>query len=151
MKKYLLKVPNSIKSKMWEHASKTNNEVCGVLIGKKVRKYKYQITHLVYDDKAILSSPIRVTRNTKNLYPPIKEIVENSPVEGIDYIGDWHSHPNMSCRYSFIDQSAMKSMLKDPDYNFLEGIVLVIVRPPSAIKGYLFLRENRKPLKMDLI
>ena len=48
-------------------SSKTTNEVCGILIGKKINKNKYQITHLVYDDEAISPSPISITRNTKNI------------------------------------------------------------------------------------
>ncbi|MHA1378650.1 MAG: Mov34/MPN/PAD-1 family protein [Candidatus Helarchaeota archaeon] len=151
MTKQQLVIPMQIREDLWEKASINVNEICGVLIGKKLNKQKFQITHAVFDDKSINPSPFSVTRNTKNLYPLVKEIVENSKENEIDYIGDWHSHPNSTCKYSYIDYNSMKSILSDPDYYFLEEVILIIISPPKNIKSYLFHNTMIKPIEMIII
>ena len=53
--------------------------------------------------------------------------------------------------YSSIDYHSMNSMLKDPDYNFLKSIVLMIVCPPNEFSSYLFKRDQKKPFKMEIL
>ncbi len=147
---YTLEIPLKLKQEIWRAAGKTRNEVCGVLIGKQVKDGYYNVTHVVVDDKAINPSPAGVTRNTRNLYRKIKQIVECTDVGEIDYIGDWHSHPAFSCHYSGTDDWAMRAMLVDPDYSFLESIILVIVRPSSEMRAFLYKRHSKNPDAMIL-
>lgn len=148
LRKYILEIPIRIKQELCEYASNFSHEVCGILIGKIISKNRYLITHSIIDKDAINPTQFSVTRNTKQLYPLVKEIVENSNDGNIDFIGDWHSHPLTNCEYSIIDYYAMQMMLNDPDYYFLEGIILAIVCPTAMFCANLFLRGKKKPYKM---
>jgi len=151
MKPFIISIPQKIRKELFGYTSKTSNEVCGVLIGKKVKRRKYLITSVIYDNSPISPSPYRVTRNTKNIFPDVNADVINSKHNEVDYIGDWHSHPNSFSKYSIIDKMTMISMLSDPDYYFLEDIVLMIVKPPNTIRAFLFFRNKNNPIEMMII
>ena len=148
---YLIEISEDLVNLMLEFSNKTLDEVCGILIGKEKNPKHIMITNILPDKNALNASKFAVTRNTKSLYPEVKDIVEKSLISNVDFIGDWHSHPSGSLMYSSIDYYSMNTMLKDPDYNFLNSIVLIIVCPPNKIGSYLFRRENAKPIKMKIL
>ncbi len=147
--KYKLEISKFLVNKLLDFSSKTNNEVCGVLIGKEIKYNHIIITDVILDKNSLNASRFSVTRNTKGLYPNVKEIVEYSVYDNVDFIGDWHSHPYGSSLYSSIDYYSMITMLKDPDYYFLNSIVLIIVCPPNKINSFLFQRDKKKPQKIE--
>ena len=150
-RKYFIEISENLVNTMLEFSTKTTDEVCGILIGKEKKPKYIMITNILPDKNALNASAFAITRNTKNLYPEVKDIVEKSPISNVDFIGDWHSHPNGSLMYSSIDYYSMNTMLKDPDYYFLKSIVLIIVCPPNKIKSYLFQRDDTKPVKMKIL
>lgn len=149
--KYLIEISENLVNIMWEFSSNTTDEVCGILIGKEKKPKHIIVTNVLPDRNALNASAFAITRNTRNLYPEVKDIVEKSPISNVDFIGDWHSHPNGSLMYSSIDYYSMNTMLKDPDYCFLNSIVLIIVCPPNKISSYLFPRDEKKPIKMKIL
>ena len=149
--KYKLEISKFLVNKLIDFSSKTNNEVCGVLIGKEIKCNHIIITDVILDKNSLNASRFSVTRNTKGLYPNVKEIVRNSVYNDVDFIGDWHSHPFGTSLYSFIDYYSMNAMLNDPDYYFLNSIVLIIVRPPNMVSSFLFQRDKKNPKKMKII
>ncbi len=151
MRKISVEISKDMIKKLSEFSSLSPNEVCGVLIGKRKTSSLFLITEVVLDDSFLKSSKISITRNTKHLYPTVKDIVENSPFQKVDFIGDWHSHLGVRCEYSHTDYLTIQSMLQDPDYGFLKSIILIIVSPPNNLKVYLFKRSKKKPIQMGLI
>lgn len=149
--KYKLEISKFLVNKLLNFSSKTYNEVCGVLIGKEIKYNHIIITNVILDKNSLNASRFSVTRNTKGLYPNVKEIVRNSVYNDVDFIGDWHSHPYGSGLYSSIDYYSMNAMLNDPDYYFLNSNVLIIVCPPNKISSYLFQRDDIKPIKMKIL
>ena len=149
--KYFLEISENLVNIMLEFSSKTTEEVCGILIGKEKKSKHILITNILPDKNALNQSPFAITRNTKILYPEVKDIVEKSSISNVDFIGDWHSHPNGSLMYSSIDYYSMNTMLIDPDYYFLKSIVLIIVCPPNEFCSYLFKRDQKKPIKMEIL
>ena len=148
---YLIEISEDLVNLMLEFSNKTLDEVCGILIGKEKTPKHIIITNILPDKNALNASKFAVTRNTKSLYPEVKDIVEKSLISNVDFIGDWHSHPSGSLMYSSIDYYSMNTMLKDPDYCFLNSIVLIIVCPPNKISSYLFPRDKTKPIKMKIL
>jgi len=148
--KYILEISNELVKKMLDFSSKPKNEVCGVLIGKEKKPNHLFITNIILDKNSLNISRFSVTRNTKGLYPRVKYTVEISTVNDVDFIGDWHSHPNSTTMYSYIDYHSMMAMLNDPDYYFLDSIVLIIVSSPNKISSYLFQRGVKIPKKMKI-
>ena len=134
---------------LYRYASNTDKEECGILIGKKIEEHTFTITNVIHDENPIDQTLFGITRNTNKMYQPINKIVEQSD-DNIDFIGDWHSHPNWSCMYSLIDYKSIQIMLKDPDYFFLDEIILIIVKPPNEFAAYLFIRGEQTPITMEI-
>jgi len=150
-KEYKLMISKKKKKKMLELASQNQNEICGVLIGKKISDTIISISEIINDDKSLNPTPFSVTRNTRSLYPYVKVIVDKLLEERVDFLGDWHSHPNGSANLSETDKNTLIEMLADPDYFFLNSIVLIIVSPPKDVKSYLFKRGVDNPKVMTII
>ena len=148
-KQYILSIPKNEINSIFKLTKGKSNESCGVLIGKRLNKYEFFLKHIVYDDKPINPSKSAITRNTRNVYPYVKTIVENS-TEDIDYIGEWHSHLYGYCRYSNIDLISMRELMKDPDYKFPIFLILIILKFPNKIKAFLFKKKEYLPLEMNL-
>ncbi|WP_457559515.1 Mov34/MPN/PAD-1 family protein [Candidatus Harpocratesius sp.] len=131
-------------SKLFRYTRISKNEVCGVLIGYKIKHNLFQITDIIFDSDSYNQSPFSIIRNTSSLYSKIQDLVRNTE-KNVDYIGDWHSHPKGSCKYSQIDYKSMNDMLRDEKYNFLNEIILIITNQNLRIKSYIFHRNSRKP------
>ncbi len=147
--RYILCIPKSEINKIFNILKGKPNESCGVLIGKKLNKQKYSLTNIIHDNKPIDPSKFGVTRNTKNVYPYVNAIVENSE-DDIDYIGEWHSHLNGNCNYSNIDLISMRELMRDPDYKFPVFLILIILKFPDQIKAYLFKKQAYQPKNMEI-
>lgn len=150
MKKYSIEISKKNLELLFLYANSSSKEVCGVLIGKKIKRYKFQITHIVFDSDSYDQSSFGVIRNTSSLYPKVRELIQIVD-NNIDYIGDWHSHVKSSCGYSFKDYCSMCSLLKNQDYNFLDEIFLIIINQYMKIRVFVFMRQKRKPVDTKLI
>lgn len=107
-----------------------NVEIGGTLIGYKSEE-KYIITNIIYDD--YIEEKLKkysYSRNIENIkYKMISCINCN---KGIDYIGEWHTHPNNKSIYSKTDEKAMENLVED--FNEL----LLLICGIDEISAYLF-------------
>ncbi len=147
---YDLIVPKNEIIKIFKLIKGKSNESCGVLIGYRRNKYEFFLTHIIHDDKPINPSKSGISRNTRNVYPYVKNVVENS-TEDIDYIGEWHSHLYGNCRCSNIDSKSMKELMEDPDYKFPVFLILIILKFPDKIKAFLIKKNVYLQLNMNVI
>ena len=68
----------------------------------------------------------------------------------MDFIGDWHSHPKSSCKYSQMDYNSMKKMLNDTDYYFIDELILLITNQFQKMRAFLFTHLHDGPLNMKI-
>ena len=79
--KYILEISENLVKNMLKFSSKTTVEVCGILIGKEKEKRHIVITNILPDERALNASKFSITRNTKSLYPEVKDMVEKSVID----------------------------------------------------------------------
>lgn len=117
-------------------------EFGGVLLGKK-QKGIYIITDIVYNCNRDVLRRSRFIRNIADVKDTMRQLIIKSNYE-IDYIGEWHTHPNSSSLYSHIDRKAMTELNKD----FSELILLI--KGENQISTYLFTVNYIQELKIDV-
>ncbi|QEE15276.1 Mov34/MPN/PAD-1 family protein [Promethearchaeum syntrophicum] len=150
MKRKKLQFSTEIIHQLFAEIKNERVENCGALIGKQIDSTLFRVTNYVKDDKPIFQSRFNIQRNTNNLYHLINEIVKKKEEE-VDYIGEWHSHPNSSCIYSQIDFLTMNMMINDPDYSFLNEIILFIVGKNRCMNAFLFSKSRNRPISLKII
>lgn len=117
-------------------------EIGGVLLGKK-ENGDYIITDIVYNLSGANLKKLKFTRSICDLKDAmVKLIVDNH--YNIDYIGEWHTHPNGSSSYSGMDKKAMNELNED----FPELILLI--KAESQISTYLCTLENIQRMEFDV-
>jgi len=117
-------------------------EVGGILLGKR-SKDDFIVTNIVFNFSRESLKRNKYIRNILNLTEIISELIKDSNYE-IDYIGEWHTHPNMSTKFSSIDKKAMVELNED----FPELILLI--KGKNIISGYLFATNNNSELEINI-
>ena len=114
-------VIDNIKKSYW---SNLKYETGGILLGKFNRKNKLIEISEVYELKTNLFSKILYKRNARK---PQKIINKRwKETEGIiNYIGEWHTHPNMLAHPSGTDINSLKE-IHDKVKRVLPGTILII-------------------------
>ena len=84
------------------------NEVGGMLAGRYESKNSVIVEHIVMP-KEISESHNEFVRNTAGL----EELWAELKNESIEYLGEWHTHPNGSSHYSRTDLHAMNEIVKN--------------------------------------
>lgn len=107
------------------------NEVGGMLAGRYESKNSAVVERVVMPPK-ILGTPIEFIRDTAGL----KELWSKLKNEGIEYIGEWHTHPNGSSNYSRTDLHAMNEIVRDEYVSILNPILLILSLDRTKIKGH---------------
>jgi integrative and conjugative element protein (TIGR02256 family) len=100
------------------------NEFGGILIGSYLNDYKELIiSGIIYPDK-FKSSPMRFEPDHKDLNKKLKQL--HQEFEGkIEYVGDWHSHPNSNNQFSQPDFQSIQDIAKSKSVNTHNPILLV--------------------------
>lgn len=118
-------------------------EIGGVLLGKAINE-DIIITNIIYNiDKNKLKSDIYI-RNISDLKHIMTDIIVKSNYD-VDYIGEWHTHINLSTMYSNIDKKTMNELNED----FPELILLI--KGKIDISTFLFTRETIKKLEIEIM
>lgn len=115
-------VIDNIKKSYW---SNLKYETGGILLGKFNRKNKLIEISEVYELKTSLFSKILYKRNARKAQKIINKRWKET--EGIiNYIGEWHTHPNMLAHPSGTDINSLKE-IHDKVKHVLPGTILIIV------------------------
>jgi proteasome lid subunit RPN8/RPN11 len=109
-----------------EECSRLNfpNEFGGVLIGSYLNEYKeLVISGIICPDK-FKSSPVRFEPDHNDLNKKLKQLHKER--EGkIEYVGDWHSHPNSSNQFSAPDLQSIQDVAKSKTVNTHNPVLLI--------------------------
>ena len=114
-------VIDNIKKSYW---SNLKYETGGILLGKFNRKNKLIEISEVYELKTNLFTKILYKRNARKAQKIINKRWKET--EGIiNYIGEWHTHPNMLAHPSGTDINSLKE-IHDKVKRVLPGTILII-------------------------
>ncbi len=119
------------------------NERAGILIGKKSKfsgQIQIKITHVIEDSNPNFSSRYSVERITNHIYTQMEKIKKEHP--DLDYIGEWHTHPNGLKQGSFLDHLSMFEMIENPAFGNIFWVILLIFIPKSFPIGYYYDKNN---------
>ena len=114
-------VIDNIKKSYW---SNLKYETGGILLGKFNRKNKLIEISEVYELKTNLFSKILYKRNARKAQKIINKRWKETE-EIINYIGEWHTHPNMLAHPSGTDINSLKE-IHDKVKRVLPGTILII-------------------------
>jgi integrative and conjugative element protein (TIGR02256 family) len=107
------------------------NEFGGILIGSFLNGYKELIISGVICPDSWVSGPAKFEPDHKNLNRKLKEMYRK--FEGkIEYVGDWHSHPNGANQFSSADFESIQDVAKAKGVNTHNPILLIA----ACGKGY---------------
>lgn len=107
------------------------NEVGGILAGRYESKNSAVVERIVMPPK-ISGTPLEFIRDTAGL----EELWSKLKNEGIEYLGEWHTHPNGSSNYSRTDLHAMNEIVRDEYVSILNPILLILSLDRTKIKGH---------------
>lgn len=127
-----LKIEDKLLEYMYSKALDTYpNEVGGMLAGRYESKNSAIVEHIVMP-KEISGSHNEFVRDTAGL----EELWAELKNESIEYLGEWHTHPNGSSHYSRTDLHAMNEIVKDEYVSILNPILLILSLDRTRIKGH---------------
>lgn len=121
-----VRVPKAIRAFMLEQAQRhAPNETGGILVGRRIG----EIIEIISASEAgpnALSQPARFERDGPYCQVFLEEAARKTP--GVDYVGEWHSHPGSSASPSGRDTASFWEIADDADY-LTTAPVLIIVAP----------------------
>lgn len=125
-----LYLPAEIRSEMVKQAREhAPNETGGILIGRR-RGEVVEVLAISDAGPKAVSRPARFERDGEYCQRYLERTVAELG-EGIDYVGEWHSHPGSSATPSTRDTASFTEIAEDPDY-LTTAPVLVIVAPTKS-------------------
>lgn len=101
------------------------NETGGILVGSYLNAYQEVVISdiLLPDDS--LNSPFNFQPDHKSLNKKLRNLYRR--FNGmIEYIGDWHSHPNGSNQYSTADYKSIKDVADSKKVNTHNPVLLIV-------------------------
>ena len=107
------------------------NEVGGMLAGRYENKNSAIVESIVMP-KEIPGGHNEFIRNTEGL----EELWAELKNEGIEYLGEWHTHPNGSSHYSRADLHAMNEIVRDEYVSILNPLLLILSLDRTRIRGH---------------
>lgn len=129
------------------------NEFGGLLIGSYLNGYKELVISDVICPEKFDSSPVSFEPDHKDLNIKLKEVYRKFGGK-IEYIGDWHSHPNSSNHFSRPDFESIQDVANSESVNTHNPILLIAgygedyFDPGFYVynknKLYKFKRQNQK-------
>lgn len=133
---------NAIKIMMKYCQKKGMNESGGILLGKARNDYsEFIITDVSEPCIKDKSGKFYFIRNKEKAQIIINKKWKQTNGE-INYLGEWHTHPELIPNPSFIDRRLLNQCLKKNKYPF-NGLFMIIV----GINGDLYVGYKRKEMK----
>ncbi len=123
-------LPEELRSEMARQAREhAPNETGGILIGRR-RGEVVEVLAVSDAGPNAISEPARFERDGEYCQAYLERTVRELG-GGVDYVGEWHSHPGSSATPSTRDTASFAEIAEDPDY-LTTAPVLVIVAPAMS-------------------
>lgn len=119
------------------------NETGGILVGRILSSKEATILAIV-TPTSIHATPTSFDRDlsgTENLWQEFSK-------EGLEYIGEWHSHPNGTSDFSNTDKKAMEEVVNDDHVALKTPIMLIVaIDNKDIISHSFYLYKHSKLIK----
>lgn len=119
-------------------------ETGGMLVGRYIDNNKCALiekTIIPTHEKSSKTGYVRDTNGMEGQWRLLEE-------DGLEYIGEWHSHPNGSSKYSQTDFDAMKEISEDSNVRIANPLLMIVSLSQNGIKGHSFYAlRNSKLIK----
>lgn len=119
------------------------NEFGGFLIGKYSLNFKSVLITDFILPKKYKGTPTLFHRSTDSIEKLFKDIFKE---KNQYYIGEWHSHPSGSTRYSQTDLNAMIEIADCPTVTIKNPILLILSVNKNIVNDFTFYFYNKKKL-----
>lgn len=140
---YEKKLISKIESLAVKHYPK---EFGGFLIGYYSDDLKTLVLTDILSPSEFKSYRMLFERSTKEIKEKLLKLFKLK--EKRYYVGEWHSHPNASSRYSATDLNAMRSIAESERVRIKNPILLIVSIDNQKLKEYTFyLYENNTLLE----
>lgn len=113
---------NCIESMLQELINYYPNEFGGILVGVRNKSQSIVVDFLTPSNFKI--SKNRFIRDSGNLNEELEKIYDLS-VGKLEYLGEWHSHPNGNEKFSTGDKKTMLKIASDTDVGFNFPFLLI--------------------------
>jgi integrative and conjugative element protein (TIGR02256 family) len=123
------------------------NEFGGVLVGTYSEDGLTVCIQKLICPKKYKQTPTFFKRKTTFINKKLKEVYEVSNGKEI-YIGEWHSHPNMSAYPSLHDLLSMRKILKQ-DIKITNPLLLIVGGTETNLHINYFIIYHKKLLKYE--
>lgn len=135
--KWEIRVKEEVKRSMMQYARDSGrNEIGGLLFGHIEEKNKIvYVTRFLPAPPDSICEPHRFVRGVKGVREKISEIA-NLTGGLINYIGDWHSHPNGVKKMSGIDRQEIKNIKTVFDPVPLSTFMMIVTK--EGLHPYMF-------------
>jgi molybdopterin/thiamine biosynthesis adenylyltransferase len=124
------------------------HEFGGILIGSYLKGFNEAVISDIITTDKFKSSPVNFQPDNKELNKKLKKL--HSEFEGkIEYLGDWHSHPDSSNCYSNEDLYSITKVAKSKGVNTHNPILLIVAIGRNYFDPGFYVYFNEKLLKYD--
>lgn len=125
------------------------NEYGGLLIG-----HYSEDNQIVYLNDTVLpkkfkASPVSFERASDGMANILEEYFRQEPPQV--YVGEWHTHPNGSPTPSMTDVRAFETIVKHPDVNIKNPVMLIMGLTRDVIKTGFYVYFNQKLYKYETV
>ena len=145
----IVQIPKKIYVDLIKINKNSSVEECGIFLGE-INKDIIKIAKIVLDNMEKNKKKRSTIRYTKGIYQKYQKYINQD--DSIDYIGEWHTHPNGLSFPSLLDNRAMKGLLNHPLYTYPDRLILGIISPID-LKIFLYKLKQKKvdELKIEII
>jgi integrative and conjugative element protein (TIGR02256 family) len=136
-------IPDTVLKELFHHArNHYPNEFGGFLVGQYINTQKTASVTGFILPKKYKGRPTQFERSTNGLEIEFNRLFLE---KGEYYLGEWHTHPNSSTKYSLTDLNAMKNTAECPSVTIANPLLLIISLTSQKISGTTFYHyENQK-------
>lgn len=140
----ILQIPKIIYEELINKYQNSSLEQCGIFLGE-LNEETIKIVKYIQDNINKNKKRGSTIRYTKGIYQKYQKYINQH--DSIDYIGEWHTHPNGPSYPSFLDNRAMKGLLNHPLYSYPKLLILGII---SSVDIKIFLYKHKKGKTKEL-
>lgn len=119
-------------------------EFGGFLVGYYSDDLKTLVLTDVLTPKEFKSYRVLFERSTKGIMEELLNLFKLK--EKRYYVGEWHSHPDASSRYSVTDLNAMQSIAENETVRIKNPILLIVSIDNQKLKEYTFYLYEKNTL-----
>ena len=119
------------------------NEFGGFLLGKYAEDLNTLIITSFLLPKKYTGHPMSFERSTDGIHNILKELFISKQEY---YVGEWHTHPNGSTRYSSTDLNAMKAIAECETVNIKNPVLLILSIEKVGCDNFTFYCFNKEKL-----